>query len=122
MAEVVGWTAKTLLARATEDATSGLEDEQVRLTALRKELRAAERRADEEAQAARRRALMPAEPVVATVVKYEGQLQRQLTQALHELERRQALRSDCPPHPPAALDVTVHAAEGGVTTLLPFGG
>jgi hypothetical protein len=45
-----------------------------------------------------------------------------LTQALHELERRQALRSDCPPHPPAALDVNVHATEDGVTALLPFSG
>jgi hypothetical protein len=120
MAGVVGWTANMLLAHATADATNGLEEERERLTALRKELKLAERRADEDEAAARRRALVPAEPVVATVVKYEGHLQRQLTQALHELERRQALRSDCPPHPPAALDVTVHAAEDGVTTLLPF--
>ncbi len=122
IAGAVGWKADTLLAHATAHAAEGLEEGRERLTALRRELTLAERRADEDEAAARRRALVPAEPVVATVVKYEGHLQRQLTQALHELERRQALRSDCPPHPPAALDVSVHAAEDGATTFLPFGG
>lgn len=122
IAGAVGWTADALLAHATADAADGLEEERGRLSALQEELARAERRADRDEAAARRRALVPAEPVVATVVKYEGHLQRQLAQALHELERRQALRSDCPPHPPASLDVTVHAAEDVVTTFLPFGG
>jgi hypothetical protein len=46
--------------------------------------------------------------VIAVVLKYEGHLSRQLVQSLHELERRQALRSDNPPQPPAVLDVTVN--------------
>lgn len=71
--------------------------------------------------AARRRALVTTD-AVDVVVKYEGHFQRQLAQVLHELERRQALRSDRPPHPPVAVDVTVHAAEEGVTTPLPLGG
>lgn len=120
MAGSVGWDTKTLLSRAAADAAAGVKAERKQLTALRNELRAAERRADEDEAMARRRALVPSEAAVGTVVKYEGHLQRLLTQALHQLERRQALRSDCPPHPPVAVDVTVHAAEDGVTTLLPF--
>lgn len=120
LARSVSWDAKALLARAATDTAASMKAERKQLTALRKELRAAKRRADEDEAMARRRAMVPSEAAVGTVVKYEGHLQRLLTQTLHQLERRQALRSDCPPHPPVAVDVTVHAAEDGVTTLLPF--
>lgn len=120
MAGSVGWDAKALLSRAATDAAASMKAERKQLIALRKELRAAEQRADVDEAMARRRAMVPTEAAVGTVVKYEGHLQRLLTQTLHQLERRQAFRSDCPPHPPVAVDVTVHAAEDGVTTLLPF--
>lgn len=115
IARSVRWTRDRLLARAAA-GVADLGDERTELTAARRELRAAEKQAAADEEAARRRALVPAKDAADVVLRYEGHLQRQLTQTLHELERRQALRSENPPHPPAALDVTVHAPDG---VLLP---
>jgi hypothetical protein len=112
VAKTVKWTRQKLLDRAVRGSAEELAAwHQRRATAERQLAEVTERTRVEEAEA-RRRALVPAVEVVEVVMKYEGHLQRQLVQALHELERRQALRSDCPPHPPAALDVTVHAPDG----------
>lgn len=105
------WTRDRLLARAAA-GVDDLGDERAELTAARRALRAAEKQAASDEAAARRRALVPAKDTADVVLRYEGHLQRQLTQTLHELERRQALRSENPPQPPAALDVTVHAPDG----------
>jgi hypothetical protein len=114
-----GCTTRQLLAHATAVCSADLKRNREELKAKKKELKAAERRAKVDEAAARQRSLV-ATGAVDVVVKYEGHLQRQLAHAQHELERRQALRSGCPPHPPVALDVTVHSTEDGVTTLLPF--
>jgi hypothetical protein len=121
VASSVRGSARQLLAHATANCAAGLERHRAELAARRRELKAAERSAKVDEAAARRRALV-AKNAVDVVVKYDGHFQRQMMQALHELERRQAFRSDCPPHPPAVLDVTVHADEEGVATLLPIGG
>ncbi len=120
VARSVGCAAGSLLAHATAACAADLERHQTELLVLGRELKAAERRAKVEEAAARRRALVAAD-AVDVVVKYEGHFQRQLAQVLHELERRQALRSDRPPHPPVVVDVTIHEAEEGGTTPLPLG-
>ena len=102
-------------------AVADLTDRRAELSAARQELAAAERQAAGEEAAARRRAMVPAKETVDVVLRYEGHLQRQLTQTLHELERRQALRSDAPPQLPVAVDITVHAAEGVTLPALPGG-
>jgi hypothetical protein len=106
------WAGAKLLAHAVAGVTADLERQRADLDRRRQELAAAEGRAAADEAEARRRALVPAKEAVDVVLRYEGHLQRQLTQTLHELERRQALRSTNPPHPPATVDVTVHAAEG----------
>ncbi len=112
IAATVKWTGPKLLAQATENNTAELKIAKAVVVVRKRELAAVKRTTAVEEVEARRRALVPGVETVEVVMKYEGHLQRQLVQALHELERRQALRSDCPPHPPAALDITVHAAEG----------
>ncbi len=114
IAAAVKWTGPKLLAQATENNTAELKITKAVVVERKRELAAVKRTTAVEEAEARRRALVPAAETVEVVMKYEGHLQRQLTQTLHELERRQALRSDCPPQPPAAMDVTLHAADGTV--------
>ncbi|MEO2090049.1 MAG: hypothetical protein ABGY75_11205, partial [Gemmataceae bacterium] len=66
--------------------------------------------ADREAEA-RRKVLLPTAEQSDRVMKYETHIQRQLVQCLHQLERMRAARSDQPPPPPVAVDVTVHGAD-----------
>ena len=119
IAKAAEWTAKRLLDDAACGAAAEVEQRRKEAAELSAGVEVIRRLTVEAEAAARQRALVPVE-VVDAVVKYEGHLQRQLTQTLHELERRQALRSDCPPHPPAAVDVTVHAADG--VTIPALGG
>jgi hypothetical protein len=52
-------------------------------------------------------ALLPRQPALDIVLRYEAHLHRQLLQSLHTLERLQAARVGQPVPLPAALDVTV---------------
>jgi hypothetical protein len=112
IAKSAKWTGAKLLAKAAAGTTAALEQERAELADRRLELAAVEQTTVVEEAEGRRRSLVPSVETVEVVIKYEGHLQRQLVQALHELERRQALRSDCPPHPPAAVDVTLHTPAG----------
>jgi hypothetical protein len=111
IAKSAGWTAKQLLDNAGRGATEEVEQRRAEAAELSGGLEVVRRLTEEAEDAARRRAQVPVE-VVDAVVKYEGHLQRQLTQTLHELDRRQALRSDSPPQPPVAVDVIIHAPDG----------
>jgi hypothetical protein len=72
---------------------------------LRRRLRVQEERA-------RQRLLLPDEHTLGKVTRYEAHLSRQMLQALHTLERRQAARAGQPVPPPAAQDVTVEGESG----------
>src|SRR5262249_16391778 len=50
---------------------------------------------------------MPNDREAAKIARYESHLSRQMTQALHELQRLQAARAGAAVPPPAALDVTI---------------
>jgi hypothetical protein len=51
--------------------------------------------------------------ILATLMRYETTLRRNLQRALHELERRQAARAGVPVPPPAAVDIDVSAEIAG---------
>jgi hypothetical protein len=55
----------------------------------------------------RQQALLPKQPALDSILRYEAHLNRQLLQSLHTLERLQAARAGQPVPLPAALDVTV---------------
>jgi hypothetical protein len=67
----------------------------------------------------RRRRMLPEGKTLEKVCRYEAHLNRQMLQALHELQRLQAARAGEQVAPPAALDVTVDAAEGASKLLPP---
>jgi hypothetical protein len=110
--------AAALAAKAGVDATAllsaGVEArrDEIRETTEAEDRIATELREVEDRVAARtRRAvlrrILPDIFTVEKVVRYEGHLTRQMTTALHTLERLQAARSGAPVPPPAAIDVTV---------------
>lgn len=55
---------------------------------------------------------MPDAETLGKVARYEAHLQRQATQALHELQRLQAARAGADVPPPTAGDMTIHGADG----------
>ena len=59
----------------------------------------------------RRERLLPSTDKLEKLTRYEAHLSRQLGQALHDLQRLQAGRSDVPIAPPAVLDVIVSGPE-----------
>jgi hypothetical protein len=65
----------------------------------------------------RQRLVLPPADVLDKVMRYEAHLNRQMLQALHELQRLQAARAGAPVLPPAALDVTVEAGGPPVEAL-----
>lgn len=112
VAAAVGWTGQQLLDEAARKVAADLADRQQRWAKDQRAIEADDERVRAHQAAARRRALVPAEGVVNVVLRYETHLQKQLTATLHELERRQALRSSYPPQPPIVVDVTHHEADG----------
>ncbi len=110
IANTVNLEGAKLLALSVEYSAEDLEEEQIKLADLAQQLVVLERATAIEEAAARRRALVPSAEIIEVVLKYEGHLSRQLVMALHELERRQALRSENPPQPPSVIDVTVNTA------------
>jgi hypothetical protein len=82
---------------------------QARAETARREAEVArlEQRAAARQDAKQHQALLPEQPALDIVLRYEAHLNRQLLQSLHTLERLQAARAGQPVPPPAALDVTV---------------
>jgi hypothetical protein len=60
-----------------------------------------------------RGSILPDTNALQKVARYEAHLSRQMTQALHELQRLQAARDGQPFPPPATVDVTLHGSEDG---------
>jgi hypothetical protein len=112
IARTVKWTRQKLLDRAVKESVGYLSDWRGRLANAERQLEEVKVRTRTEEREARRRALVPVAEVVDVVLRYETHLQKQLALALHELERRQAYRSPCPPQPPVAVDVSVVGADG----------
>jgi hypothetical protein len=66
--------------------------------------------------------MLPAGDTLEKVTRYEAHLSRQMLQALHELQRLQAVRAGEPVPAPAALDVTLDASETAAAALGAAGG
>jgi hypothetical protein len=64
------------------------------------------------------RPMIPDAPTLDKVMRYEAHLSRQMTQALHTLERLQAARAGQPVPPPAALDITVNGGPAAPAAAL----
>jgi hypothetical protein len=111
IAKTASWTGKKLLDRAIRDLTRKITSDGEKLNRLEKQFIDVKRDVEIEESQARVRSLIPRGDSVEIVMKYEGHLHRQLTQTIHELERRQAKRSANPPAPPTAIDVTVHSSD-----------
>jgi hypothetical protein len=111
IAKTASWTGKKLLDRAIRDLTRKITSEGEKLNRLEKLFIDLKRDTEMEESQARVRSLIPRGDSVEIVMKYEGHLHRQLTQTLHEIERRQAKRLLKKLDPPMAIDVTIHAAE-----------
>lgn len=111
IAKASSWTGKKLLDRAIRDLTQQISSNAEKFNSLEKQFIDVKRDAEIEESQARVRSFIPRGNSVEIVMKYEGHLHRQLTQTLHELERRQAKRSANPPESPTAIDVTIYAAD-----------
>jgi hypothetical protein len=60
-------------------------------------------------------AILPPEITLSKLTRYESHLSRQMTGALHELQRLQATRQGDSVPPPGMLDVTLHVDNGECT-------
>jgi hypothetical protein len=109
IAAEAGLTADDLLDRAVREAARAADLERRKAARLEAELSGLAEECAAAEDAARRRALVPGADALDRVMRYEGHLARQLTQALHLLERLRLTRAGTPPPPPVALDVTVDA-------------
>jgi hypothetical protein len=78
---------------------------EVTIKVLRQRMRAKEERLTRER-------MLPDATTLQKITRYEAHLSRQLLQALHELQRLQAVRGGQPVPLPAALDVVVSGASG----------
>lgn len=105
-----GATADALLAEARAARAEWIAEQAAEVARLEAEYRAA----DERIAARRRRELLrrvlPDAATLDRVTRYEAHLSRQVTHALHTLERLRAARAGTPPPPPVAIDLTVNGA------------
>jgi hypothetical protein len=102
--------AEALASREHIQSEGHAEAARLEVEASRLEERAAERRARR-----LQRCVLPDQPTLDKIARYESHLGRQMLQALHTLERLQKTRAGEPVPAPAAVDVTVD----GVAVPLP---
>jgi hypothetical protein len=112
LAYSIGIAPERLLAKAVKKRR-GIQDQTMdevqRLEATVKVLR---RRMKTKEDRLRRERMLPDANTLQKITRYEAHLSRQLLQALHELQRLQAVRGGRAVPLPAALDVMVDGASG----------
>jgi hypothetical protein len=111
------YPADRLLARMVAGDRDHLEARRQEARGLAAKAQAIRRRARAAEDRARLHRLLPDEALLEKLARYEAHLSRQLSQALHELERLQAARAGARVPPPAALDVTVHGTDQTLEAL-----
>ena len=104
-----------LLARAIQERGELQRQSREAVAQLEGRVRVLEGRVGLWAERQARQALLPDQPTLERVMRYESHLSRQMLQALHTLERLQKMRAGERVPAPAALDVTVsgEAADAG---------
>jgi hypothetical protein len=100
-----------LLARTVEDRGQVEADTRERVEDLERNVKDLRRRIRTREDRLRQRRMLPDDPTLNKVTRYEAHLSRQMLQALHTLERLQRARAGEPVPAPAALDVTVSNEE-----------
>jgi hypothetical protein len=112
MAESRRVSPEQVLARAAKDRREFQDEGKAKALALEGKVRDLRRRLKVKANRLTREWILPQDLILQKVSRYEAHLSRQMLQALHELQRLQAVRAGVPVPAPAALDVIV---EGGGT-------
>jgi hypothetical protein len=113
LSESIGMAPERLLAKALRkrrDIQDQITDAVQKLEATVKVLR---RRLKTKEDRLTRERMLPDAHTLQKITRYEAHLSRQLLQALHELQRLQAVRAGQLVPLPAALDVVVEGASGG---------
>jgi hypothetical protein len=112
LAHSAGIAPEKLLAKALkrrrdiqEQNTDAVQQLEATLKVLRRRVKAKEDRLKQER-------MLPEANTLQKITRYEAHLSRQLLQALHELQRLQAVRGGRAVSLPAALDVVVDGASG----------
>jgi hypothetical protein len=112
-----GRTPERLLERACTVRREKQEEAREAIHKLRARAKDLRRRLAARRDQAVRECLLPDVTTLQKVTRYEAHLSRQMTQALHELQRLQAARAGQQVPPPAALDVTLDAGGDVVDAL-----
>jgi hypothetical protein len=118
MAESRQVSAEQVLARAVKDRRQIQDEGKANAQALEGKVRDLRRRLKVKADRLTRERILPQDTVLQKVSRYEAHLSRQMLQALHELQRLQAVRAGEPVPAPAALDVTVEGGGTACDTLM----
>jgi hypothetical protein len=100
------YPADKLLSRMVATNCEYSEEKRHEVRSLSTKVQAIRRRAKAAEDRARLYRLLPDAPLLEKLSRYEAHLSRQLSQALHELERLKAARDGAAVLPPAVLDVT----------------
>jgi hypothetical protein len=102
------YPADRLLSRMVAADREHIDEKRHEVRKLSAKAQAIRRRAKAAEDRARLHRLLPDSAMLEKLSRYEAHLSRQLSQALHELERLQAAREGADVPPPAAVDVTVN--------------
>ena len=104
------YPADKLISRMVEVDHEHSEEKQHEVRSLTAKAQTIRRRAKAAEDRARLYRLLPDAPMLEKLSRYEAHLSRQLSQALHELERLKAARDGAAVLPPAVVDVTFNGA------------
>jgi hypothetical protein len=108
MAEASGTTPEKALARALAASQQNQQDRQSNAAGLESQVKQLRKEIRTQEDRQRRLRVLPGDAVLGKVQRYEAHIGRQLQQALHTLERLQAMRAGRDVPAPAVLDVTVN--------------
>ena len=108
MADASGITPEKALARALVTCQQNQQARQSNAATLEAEVKRLRKEVRIQEDRQRRLRVLPGDAVLGKVQRYESHIGRQLQQALHTLERLQAMRAGRDVPAPAVLDVTVN--------------
>jgi hypothetical protein len=117
MARVYKANPQKILAQALRGRKEVQAEGSARVKALERKVKELRRRSKDQASRLQRERMLPGEETLQKITRYEAHLSRQLYQALHELQRLQAVRAGEAVPAPSALDITLDASGGAAAAL-----
>jgi hypothetical protein len=112
MAKAVKSNPEIILARALKERRESQENGRAEVKKLAGQVKQIRREIELKAEQMKRERILPDDNTLQRIARYESHLSRQMYQALHELQRLQAVRAGERVPAPAALDVTVNSESG----------